>query len=168
MAYTGLVGRFCILLRGYTAVGWGWVTNLTWLVGLTSLGGYSSPLWAENEAVPGVEAAAVARVIAALLLIVLLIIALAWGLRRYSSVGGAVLGQMKVLGSLPVGNRERIVLVQVGETQLLLGVAPGRVQTLHVLDKPLTVQAYSGNGAHPGAPFAERLRSMMQHHSNQQ
>ena len=32
------------------------------------------------------------------------------------------------------------VLVQVGKQQLLLGVAPGRVNTLHVLDEPVTPQ----------------------------
>ncbi len=37
-----------------------------------------------------------------------------------------------------MGPRERVVLVQVGKQQLLLGVAPGRIQTLHVLDEPVT------------------------------
>jgi len=55
-----------------------------------------------------------------------------------------------------MGTRERVVLLQVGETQLLLGVAPGRVQTLHVLDKPLD----SGKqGA--GPRFSEQLGRLL-------
>ncbi len=38
-------------------------------------------------------------------------------------------------------SEERVVLVQVGKQQLLIGVAPGRVSTLHVLDEPVTPQA---------------------------
>jgi flagellar protein FliO/FliZ len=49
-----------------------------------------------------------------------------------------------------------VVLIQVGETQLLIGVAPGSVQRLHQLDEPLRPpEAATGRGAEPG--FAERL-----------
>ncbi|MEG7523045.1 MAG: flagellar biosynthetic protein FliO [Chromatiales bacterium] len=40
-----------------------------------------------------------------------------------------------VLGGTSVGPRERVVVVKVDDIRLLLGVAPGRVQTLHVLDQ---------------------------------
>lgn len=128
--------------------------------------GHDKVAWANDQAISGVESEAIVRVIIALIVIVTLIIALAWGLRRYGGVGGAVSGKMKVLGSLPVGNRERVVLVKIGEEQLLLGVAPGRVQTLHVLDKPIVDEMPTASGAH-ASPFAARLRSMMQHHSKQ-
>ncbi|ABM61272.1 flagellar biosynthetic protein FliO [Halorhodospira halophila] len=123
-----------------------------------------APAWAET--VPGVEAEAIARVIVALLVVLAVIIGLAWLLRRFG--GGAVggTGQMRVLGSLPVGQRERVVLVQVGDTQLLLGVAPGRVQTLHVLETPVTgVGGETGDGQ--GGPFAARLRRLMQQSDQQ-
>ena len=41
-------------------------------------------------------------------------------------------------------------LVQVGNKQLLLGVAPGRVSTLHVLDEPVTTQT-TNNAVTPAA-----------------
>jgi len=47
--------------------------------------------------------------------------------------------KFKVLASLPVGARERIVLMQAGDRQIVVGVAPGRVNTLHVLDEPLDI-----------------------------
>ncbi|WNO07902.1 flagellar biosynthetic protein FliO [Teredinibacter sp. KSP-S5-2] len=42
---------------------------------------------------------------------------------------------MQVVSSMAVGQRERVVLVKVGDTPILLGVAPGRVSQLHVFDK---------------------------------
>jgi len=68
-----------------------------------------------------------------------------------SGVGGGV----RLLGGISVGHRERVVLIQVGEQQLLVGVAPGRVNTLHVLEKPITLERQTEGG------FAERLASAM-------
>jgi len=47
--------------------------------------------------------------------------------------------RFKVLASLPVGTRERIVLMQAGDRQIVVGVAPDRVSALHVLDEPLDI-----------------------------
>jgi flagellar protein FliO/FliZ len=66
-----------------------------------------------------------------------LIMGIAWLLKRSGRFQIAAGGGLRVLGGLSMGTRERVVLLQVGETQLLLGVAPGRVQTLHVLEQPL-------------------------------
>lgn len=63
--------------------------------------------------------------------------ALAWGFRRFGGPLGPRDGAMRVIAGLSLGARERAVLVQVGNRQILLGVAPGRVQTLHVLDTPV-------------------------------
>ncbi|OFE12035.1 flagellar biosynthetic protein FliO [Pseudohongiella acticola] len=69
-----------------------------------------------------------------LLVIVGLILVLAWAVRRFTNLGPRSVGAMRVLSALPVGNRERIALVQVGDKQLLIGVAPGHISTLHVFD----------------------------------
>ena len=70
-----------------------------------------------------------------LLLILGLIVALAWLLRRYGRLPTAGKGMVTVLGGVSLGPRERAVVLQVGETRLLVGVAPGRVQTLHVIEE---------------------------------
>jgi flagellar protein FliO/FliZ len=44
-----------------------------------------------------------------------------------------------------MGARERLVLVQVGSTQLLLGVAPGRISLLHQLDEPVEATGSRAN-----------------------
>jgi len=92
-----------------------------------------------------------------LLVVLGAVLATAWLLRRYGSLQASGNGALRVIGGLSMGPRERVVLVQVGETQLLLGVAPGRVQTLLKLDQPVSV-----NETPLGAgKFAERLQAMM-------
>ena len=90
-----------------------------------------------------------------LVLVVGLILLLAWLVRRVNGV--AVAGQgMKVLAAIPLGQRERAVLVQVGEQQMLLGVAPGRVNLLARFDEPVVDSAEVR-----GAAFAERLQQVL-------
>jgi len=70
-----------------------------------------------------------------LLVVLGLIAALAWGLRRFGRVPMGGRGAVQVLGGVSLGNRERAVLLSVDGTRLLVGVAPGQVRTLHVLGK---------------------------------
>lgn len=70
-----------------------------------------------------------------LLLILGLIFAIGWLLRRFGRLPLASKGDITILSGVSLGPRERAVLLRVGDTRLLVGVAPGRVQTLHVLDK---------------------------------
>ena len=61
---------------------------------------------------------------------------------RYGDAQGIAGGSLRVVASLAVGQRERAVVVQVGDRQLLLGVAPGRVELLHELGAPLPVERH--------------------------
>lgn len=84
-----------------------------------------------------------------LIVVLSAVVALVWILRRFNRFQSSIGGTLKTLGGLSLGGRERIILVQVGDTQLLLGVAPGRIQTLYVLDKPLHNEtAVSKGGKH--------------------
>ncbi|MES9898409.1 MAG: flagellar biosynthetic protein FliO [Sedimenticola sp.] len=71
--------------------------------------------------------------LAGLLVVLLLIFGLARLLQRYGRLPLAGKGEVTVLSGVSLGPRERAVLLQVGKTRLLVGVAPGRVQTLHVI-----------------------------------
>lgn len=68
-----------------------------------------------------------------LLLVLVLIFGLAWAFKRYTHLPKGSGQQVKVIGGVSLGPRERVVVVEVDDTRLVLGVAPGRVQTLHVL-----------------------------------
>ncbi|KFZ30941.1 hypothetical protein IDSA_07675 [Pseudidiomarina salinarum] len=66
-----------------------------------------------------------------LIFIILVILGCAWLFRRFSGVAQAAGGLLKVVGSVGVGQRERVVIVSVGDTWLVLGVASGQVRKLH-------------------------------------
>ena len=94
-----------------------------------------------------------------LLVVLGIIFAMAWLIRRMAHVPVRMQGALKVLTGISIGQRERIVLVQVGEQQLLIGVAPGQIRTLHVLTTPVSVNGESVPLS--GQSFAERLQAMM-------
>lgn len=97
------------------------------------------------------------------LFVVLMIIGgAAWIARRFGHFQTGAHGSLRIIGGLHMGTRERIVLIQVGEKQLLLGVAPGRIQTLYVLDKPLTA---SEDIKKAPIKFADRLAAVLKRQS---
>ncbi len=80
----------------------------------------------------------------ALVLVVGLILALSWLARRMPGLGGAAgisHPSLRIVGALALGPRDRLVVVEVGETQLLLGIGAGGTRTLHTLDQPLPAEA---------------------------
>ncbi|MDD5328871.1 MAG: flagellar biosynthetic protein FliO [Sulfuricella sp.] len=60
----------------------------------------------------------------------------AWLLRRFAPGQIGAGGVVKLIGGVAVGPKERLVLVEIGDTWLVLGVAPGRVNALHTLSRP--------------------------------
>ncbi|SFC17410.1 flagellar protein FliO/FliZ [Marinospirillum celere] len=80
-----------------------------------------------------------------LLVVIGLMLFLAWLAKRMRLVpGGSHHNALKVLAVLPLSNRERLLLVQVGEQQLLLGVTANQINCLHELDKPLDIASRQG------------------------
>jgi len=67
-------------------------------------------------------------------LVLAIIFFMAWIVRRMG--GMQVMGSQKIklLGGMTLGAREKVVLVQIENKRLVLGVAQGQVNTLHVLD----------------------------------
>lgn len=94
-----------------------------------------------------------------LLLVIGVIFAIAWLMRfmQRSRIGGV--SNLRINGGIQVGARERVLIVQAGDKHLLIGVAPGRVQTLHVFDQAPVMPE---TGSHELSPFAERLRQLIQ------
>ena len=91
-----------------------------------------------------------------LLLVVGLIFALAWLLRRVQ-IGPRSNQAIKLVASQALGPRDRLLLVQVGGEQILLGLSAGRITPLHVLKEPVSLEA-----AEPATPeFAQRLMELL-------
>ena len=117
-----------------------------------------APAAAAASAMP---AGSVVQAVVGLAAVLALVAALAWLLKRYSGLRGTGTGLIRIVGGAAVGQRERIVLVEVGSTWLLVGVAPGQVRALHTMAK--TESAAAPEAAHPADPgFAGRLRRMLE------
>ncbi len=105
------------------------------------------------------------QVMLGLLLVLGAIFVIAWLLRRFGQGSLMANNAMKIVASQALGTRERIVMVEVGEQQILLGVAPGRVSTLHVFETaviPSGKKTGSGQkvvGIH--SDFASKIREAM-------
>lgn len=99
-----------------------------------------------------------------LLTVLGLIFAVAWIVKRYGSFNSTAGGNLKVVGGLSLGQKERVMLVQVGEKQILLGVAPGRVETLHVLDEPIVIEENTSSTQQNS--FSDKLQSALNQRLN--
>jgi flagellar protein FliO/FliZ len=92
----------------------------------------------------------VLQVVVALGLVLAAIAAFAWFLRRLTPGSIGSRGLLRILGGVMVGPKERVVLVEVGDTWLLLGVAASGVNLLHTLPKPPLSAASEQEPAQPG------------------
>jgi flagellar protein FliO/FliZ len=99
----------------------------------------------------------VLRVALALLVVLAAVFAAGWMSRRLRGLGPVRGHELELLAQLPLGPRERAVLVRVGAQQLLLGVAQGSVRMLHVLERPSAEQdASAGKDGPSSVTAAER------------
>ncbi len=107
---------------------------------------------------PASSAGGLAQVTFSLLLVLAAIFAAAWAVKRMRGVGQRNANALRVIADLALGPKERAVLIQVGEQQLLIGVAPGQVNTLHVLPENVVAEQASQStvpsdpSAAPAAP----------------
>lgn len=75
------------------------------------------------------------QALAGLALVLAAIGGAAWLLRRVQRLAPSRGSPLSLRGTLAVGPRERVVVVEIEGTWLVLGVAPGRVSAVHTLPK---------------------------------
>ena len=97
------------------------------------------------------------QILVSLILVLLIIFVAAWLLRRYGRFPGVADGHLKVIGALSVGQRERIMLLQVGKEQILVGVTSNQISTLHQLEEPVQVK----DNIPIGGQFSQRLQDAL-------
>ncbi len=103
--------------------------------------GWNTSIWAAPASTPGLNPTLISQWLGGLMLVLALIFLSSWGLKKINRWTAPMGGQMRLLGGVSLGGREKLMVVEVGEIQLVLGVAPGRVQTLHVLEGQQRLQA---------------------------
>jgi flagellar protein FliO/FliZ len=116
---------------------------------------------AERPAFKPVASVDTVQWLGGLMVVLAAILLFAWALRRLGSFSASDGGRFKVLAALSVGARERVVLVQAGDKQLVLGVAPGRVQTLCILEAEQAIRIGVSGSSAPGDAFAARLAALL-------
>ncbi|MBI4809596.1 MAG: flagellar biosynthetic protein FliO [Nitrosomonadales bacterium] len=93
---------------------------------------------------PALTSGSILQVIFSLLLVLAAVVVVAWLLKRINQPLQGAGNALKIISGVAVGQRERIVLVEVNDTWLVVGVAPGQVNALHTMPK----------GSLPSAPNA--------------
>lgn len=91
-----------------------------------------------------------------LLAVIAIIYGCAWIIRRMNGMTGMNNQAMKVVSVMALGARERIALIEVGGKQILVGVTPSAIRTLHVFEEPVVTP---GQGS--SSEFARRLQGMI-------
>jgi flagellar protein FliO/FliZ len=106
---------------------------------ILALSALQAPVFAQaagNAPVPGVSSASFVQGFLGLVVVIGLLLVTLYALRRFGGrLTGANTAGMKVLSGLSVGARERILLIEVGDTWLVVGVTSSQVRTLHTMPK---------------------------------
>jgi len=92
--------------------------------------------------------------IMSLLMVLAVIVVSAMVLKRFQGAQQAING-LKIVTSLHLGSKEKLVVVQAGEKQLLLGVTPQQITLLETLDEPLVTSKESS------VDFAQSLAKLL-------
>jgi flagellar protein FliO/FliZ len=90
-----------------------------------------------------------------------LIFLFAWVVRRFGLQASGNGRLLKVVSSAMVGQRERVVVVEIGDSWLVLGVAAGQVRALHTMPAqslPETQAAPAMNGFAAAGTFSQKFR----------
>jgi flagellar protein FliO/FliZ len=122
-----------------------------------------------GSAVPSLGVGAVLQTLVALVIVIGLVFALAWLARRLGLQPAGRGGLLKVVAGASLGGKERVAIVEIGDTWLVLGAAPGSVRLLHTM--PAGGAAHAAGAAHtagagdpaaalPGS-FGQRFRTAL-------
>jgi flagellar protein FliO/FliZ len=76
----------------------------------------------------------VAQILISFLVVIGFIFLMAWLMRRSGRFGSGSGQVIKIISSMSLGMREKIIVIEVGGENIVVGVAPGQIRTLHVLN----------------------------------
>jgi flagellar protein FliO/FliZ len=107
----------------------------------------------------GSAVGSVVQMIIGLVIVLGILLGGAWLLRRFVSLPVTTNSPLKIVTGLSLSPRDRLVVVQVGEKQVLLGLSPGRIATLHVLEQPLDINT---NPDSPISNLGQRFGALLQ------
>ncbi|MCO8614010.1 flagellar biosynthetic protein FliO [Burkholderia multivorans] len=110
-----------------------------------------------GSAAPSLGVGAVLQTLVGLAVVIGLVFGCAWLARRFGFQPARRGGPLKVVSSVAVGAKESATIVEIGDTWLVLGVAPGNVRLLHTL--PAGAAAVASTDAAAGIAPSGRAAS---------
>lgn len=110
------------------------------------------------QANPGASAGSFFQVLIGLIAVLALMAAIAWTLKRLNLAKITGNAPVKIIGGVSVGNRERVVVVEVADQWIVVGVAAGQVNALSTLPRPETMPPIMPEGVAPPGNFASWLQ----------
>ena len=75
------------------------------------------------------------QVLLGLIVVLALMAGAAWMLKRMGVAGAGASNVARVVGGVSVGNRERVLVVEIADQWIVVGVAPGRVNALSTMPR---------------------------------
>lgn len=110
-----------------------------------------------GSAVSPVSIPSLLSVVTSLLFVIGAIVLVGWLYSRMRGINVRASKAISILAAQPLGTKEKIVIVQIGDKQIAVGMTPNCLQTLHVFDKPI-IDAVETEST---IPFAEKFRSAL-------
>lgn len=110
----------------------------------------------DNAVTAGVDPAYLIKTVIALCFVLIVIFLLSKLLRTFNTSGKLNSGPIRVLAGTQLGSRERLVLVQAGDTQLLLGVSPAGIVKLEKFEQPVV-----SDDEIVGSSFKDQLQNLI-------
>jgi flagellar protein FliO/FliZ len=113
-----------------------------------------------GQAAAAPSAGTLVQTILALMLVLGLLAALAWAMKRYGPRVAGNSANLRMVGALNIGGRERIMVVEVGDQWIVVGASPGRVNALATMPKGEGTAATATLAGHapPAATFSDWLK----------
>ncbi len=142
----------------YLRAALGWLLVSWSSMSLAAVSSDGDTVVAKTLTSPPLSTSALVETLLGLFLVLGLIMFLAWLIKRTNRFQATANGEMKIIAGLALGPKERAVLLQVGEQQILVGVTAQQIQTLHVLDKPISLD----NSSEKPIVFADKLQQLIQ------
>ncbi|MBN3858215.1 flagellar biosynthetic protein FliO [Paraburkholderia sp. Ac-20340] len=123
-----------------------------------------------GSAVPSLGFGAVLQTVLGLVLVIAVVFACGWLARRLGLQHGPKNALIKTVGGASLGGKERVAVVEIGDTWLVLGASPGSVTLLHTMPAgelpaghvAAGVASAAGGPALQGS-FGQRFRDALKH-----
>lgn len=80
------------------------------------------------------------KVLLGLVFVIALFLGSTFLFKRYGSPSMTGQGQIRLVDGLHLGNKERLVLVELNDKQILLSITPGQVNKLDTINKPFSTE----------------------------